>query len=611
MQISNFTYCSLICAAVLLSAVLAPPALAAEKLYQADALIVPMDTTYQDYGMLEAYGLVYELLLSGVPVDWTISPGKDYGEVDFYATAEDLQTLLLVDNHGYRGGPFVVESAYYDQALPVVQAWQVDHPLVSVHRATVSFAATAAREMLTASSIAVFADRREEIAFEYLNAAAIPMSNGDPWPAKRDKTSQYPCPGNSCCPDCFDEIETAGPTTSSHTDGALFDANATPRYCQFMSMHYKHPAPTPEVVAEVREFLQHQVHFLAECQAVNAFENEPSGHFLTGNGLVAGNGSNNVDYHQSDDPFSQADGGYENPGGSEPAFSLDAGSFYHAANVVMVSSQGTALGADDIWMNGHVDGDPDKGKVSYLGGHKYTTGVPISANPGSQGTRYFLNSLFEAPCSSAVGQPNVSTWVNGPGGTNSSVESVSVCYENTGPGIAFDSVLTLTLPAGTSFVSATGGGVPAADTVTWTLGSLAADAADCFDVTVSFGWEGSFGFSSSLAYEVGLNPDQVDSGPPVYVRFGHVNLLRYGGVVQIDPQIPANSLIFVAKSPGDPALDPSRDMEVVAFQSGAAFPHDVADLLPGSPPLVYYEVEGEPANTLRVQKTGNKIVVTY
>jgi hypothetical protein len=108
---------------------------------------------------------------------------------------------------------------------------------------------------------------------------------------------------------------------------------------------------------------------------------------LTGNGLVAGNGSNNVDYHQSDDPFSQADGGYENPGGSEPAFSLDAGSFYHAANVVMVSSQGTALGADDIWMNGHVDGDPDKGKVSYLGGHKYTTGVPIIRSAVQLGSR--------------------------------------------------------------------------------------------------------------------------------------------------------------------------------------------------------------------------------
>ena len=48
-----------------------------------------MDTTYQDYGMLEAYGLVHTLLRNGVPVDWIIAPGKGYGAVDFVATAED------------------------------------------------------------------------------------------------------------------------------------------------------------------------------------------------------------------------------------------------------------------------------------------------------------------------------------------------------------------------------------------------------------------------------------------------------------------------------------------------------------------------------------------
>jgi len=48
------------------------PAGAETKVYPADSLIVPMDTTYQDHGMLEAYGLVYDLLLAGIPVDWTI-----------------------------------------------------------------------------------------------------------------------------------------------------------------------------------------------------------------------------------------------------------------------------------------------------------------------------------------------------------------------------------------------------------------------------------------------------------------------------------------------------------------------------------------------------------
>ncbi|MGZ3477719.1 MAG: hypothetical protein ACXWUG_30900, partial [Polyangiales bacterium] len=36
------------------------------------SLIIPMDTTYQDTGMLTAFGLVYDLLKKGVPVRWIV-----------------------------------------------------------------------------------------------------------------------------------------------------------------------------------------------------------------------------------------------------------------------------------------------------------------------------------------------------------------------------------------------------------------------------------------------------------------------------------------------------------------------------------------------------------
>jgi len=591
--------------------VVAPSAMAEERLYSPDTPIVPMDTTYQDFGMLEAYGLVYELLSHEIAVDWVIAPGKDYGGVDFRASAVDVQSGLSIDDHDYRGGPFVVDSAYLATALPIVQAWQVEHPQVSVHRATQAFTADSDRRLVVAPSIAVFADGKEDVAFGYLNAAAIPMSNGAPWPSKKDKDREYACPGTQCCPDCLDESETAGPTTSSHTDGALFDAGGAPRYCQFMSMHYKHPAPTPEVVSEVREFLQHPVHFLAECQAVNAFENAPDGHFLTGGGLVSGNASSDVDHFENDDPFAQADGEYANPGGSEPAFTLDTGSYYHNSNVVMLSTQGTALGVDDIWMNGHLDGDPSKGKVSYLGGHKYGVGTPISTNPGTQGTRYFLNSLFEAPCGSEEGQPSPTTWIEGDDGTNSPEYTVSVCYDNAGPGIAFNATLTLALPAGATLVSASGDGQDSGDSVRWNLGSVAGGVSVCQDVSVSFASEGAYGFSSTLDYDSGRVPQQVDSGPPTLVRYGQVNLLRFDGVATTEPRSPDNQEIFVAEHPVDPALDSMRDLEVKAFVSGLPFPHDVFDLLAGSPPLVFYELDGNHGNTLRVNRTGGKIVITF
>jgi hypothetical protein len=514
-------------------------------------------------------------------------------------------------NQGYRGGPFIVDSVYFGVALPIVQAWQVDHPDVAVHRVTDPFSANTSRELVAAPTIAVFADGKEDVAFTYLNAAAIPMSNGDPWPNKKDKDGLYPCPGTKCCPDCLNESEAAGPTTTSHTDGALFDGDGVPRYCQFMSMHYMHPAPVPEVVAEVREFLAFPVHFLAECQAVNAFENDVNGHFLTGGGLVATATPSAVDHYHSNDPFAQADGGYASPGGSEPAFSLDVGSYYYNANVVMVSSQGTPLGQDDVWMNGHMDDNPDNGKVSYLGGHKYDVALPISANPLTQGTRYFLNALFEAPCSSSEGLPEASTSVSGPDATNSNTYITSVCYENTGSGIAFDAVLTLTMPAGATFVSASDPGLESGNTVTWWLGSLPADTSECIQVTVTFGAEGSYGFTSTLTYNSGLNPHQVDSGAAQIVRFGLVNLLRYAGVTQIAPQLPQNANIFVNQHPVDTALDTARDLELMAFESGQDFPNDAADLNPGAPALVFYELEGDSGSTLRANKAGGRVVLSY
>ncbi len=61
------------------------PAMAAHKTYLQDGLIIPMDTTYQDDGMLEAYGLVYDLLRNDIPVDWVIAEAKSYGDADFVA----------------------------------------------------------------------------------------------------------------------------------------------------------------------------------------------------------------------------------------------------------------------------------------------------------------------------------------------------------------------------------------------------------------------------------------------------------------------------------------------------------------------------------------------
>lgn len=245
------------------SLALLSPSLAAADDFAAGSLIIPMDTDHQDMGMLRAYGLVYELLRQGVPVRWIIKTGKQIGDADLTASATDLQSGAAIDAHGYRGGPWVIDAADADAAVPFVEAWQQDNPDVAVHVATDAFTGDVSRLLVVAPSIAMMADGNQKIARKYMLAAGIPDSVGDPmWP--------------DSSPDMLDPLEISGPDIADvHNDGALFDDDGHPVYCQFMSMHWavNDAEQNPDVVGEMRHFLKnYPTHLFAECQADNASE---------------------------------------------------------------------------------------------------------------------------------------------------------------------------------------------------------------------------------------------------------------------------------------------------------------------------------------------------
>jgi hypothetical protein len=379
-------------------ALVVPASAARADTFAVGSYIIPMDTTYQDAGMLKAYGLVYNLLRHGIPVRWVVNPAKAYQGVDFTASAADLKTSAQIANYGYRGGPFVIDSANAAAALPYIQAWLTANPSVKVHSATAPFSGTVAKALVVAPRIAVLADGNQAIAFGYLNAAGIGDSHGNAWAA----TS----------PDLLTPAQVAGPTTTNHHDGALFDANGVPLFCHLLSMHWdvSSAAMSPETVVEVRSFLTQPTHLVAECQSVLAFEN--AAHLLTTGGLQVAAQATSADNYNPTSLLAQLDGAFKTVGGSEPSFALAAGSAYKAGGIVMLTGHGVPPGGgQDVWMTGFLDGTcpPDAGtcgslgKVSYLGGHQYTTNTPISTNPQTQGVRLFLNSIFDSQCSSQAG----------------------------------------------------------------------------------------------------------------------------------------------------------------------------------------------------------------
>jgi MYXO-CTERM domain-containing protein len=266
------------------------PAHAEPRSFPAGSLIIPMDLAYQDRGLLQAYGLLFQLLRQGVPVAWVIDPDKSWhaarcdsavdpcpwdcavegsgvkcpyptASPDFFVGAtvrwSDAGTPAdtPIANHGYRGGPFVVHASHRDRALAIVDAWNDPalwpaHPwaqrtvfrVVTVHEATAAFQGFVSRELLAAPTIAVFSDGNEDIATGYLRAAGIKQSSGAEFPSGKCGASNCG-PGTAnpdmlTVPSVMGDMGTCDAPNRDHKNGALFTADGLPQYCQIMSMHW-------------------------------------------------------------------------------------------------------------------------------------------------------------------------------------------------------------------------------------------------------------------------------------------------------------------------------------------------------------------------------------
>ena len=574
-------------ARVVLLAVTLSSASAFATPFAKDSLIIPMDVDYQNAGMLRAFGLLYQLLYNGVTVNWCILPGKTLymgttanpanpgNTVDFVASAVDTRTSIVITNHGYRGGPFVIDKADLAKAMPIITAWTTANPSVAVHQATADFDAPVSRVLVNAPNIGINADGHECIAFGYLNAAGLPDSKGQAWPSK----CQTSYPGY---PDVMTVAQVAGPTTTNHHDGALFGKTGLPVYCQLMSMHWTvdRSAIPEEAVAEMHQYLNYPTHLFSECQAVNQIEDSVNGHFATtdnmtgepiksiacfstpDNGLCAGAAPSTVTLMRSDLPYAQFDGAWKSVGGSEPGYGLAPGSTYYSNGIVMMrNSTATDFGQDDLWMTGTVhnacqisgpkpitssDNCAGFGKFSYLGGHQYSTSMPILSNPTTQGVHLFLNSLFEAACTTSDGQPTVSLSKSAPTNTSDPLVTFTMTWSNSGPGVAVGAKIVDTLPGGVTFVSASSGGTFSGGKVTWNLDELAGSTSGQVTVTVQLGAFGIYQNQATLTYSVGNSGRTVVSNqtstdyelPPDMATIPDMTGSMCGGVVCTQPTNP-------------------------------------------------------------------------
>ncbi|MDG1478496.1 MAG: MYXO-CTERM sorting domain-containing protein [Myxococcota bacterium] len=469
--------------------------------FESGSLIIPMDESYQDDGILEAYGLVYLLLLNDIEIHWMIASGKSHGDDDFTATAYDIDsassTAASID---YRGGPFVIDSDDAAGALTIIASWRGAHT-TTVHEASLSFTGEVDRTLRYAPSVAIFADGREDISFDVLNAAGIPDSNDSTWPSSADNDCNYATDGY---PDvlCYSDIEGSSDTA---IDGALFDAEGYPEYCHLDSMHYKESS-IDGLVQEIREFtVWPESTLLNQCAAIDAIENNTGyGLMLSDAGLskVSPDDSVPVTYDGADLAVAQLDGDWEVSGGSLPGFEPD--SSYYANTTVLIQGEDNNGNPSDIAVHGWLDGDTSSGQIVFIGGHEYDVSMPSSSNGESNGARLFLNTILATGCASSDIAADLLLTCDAET-DDAGVITMVLDISNENVGHASSTTLVLTLPAGVSYVSDDASGTydSASGTVSWDLGTLAGSGAESITLTLEASGSGSYDLDAELDWTVG------------------------------------------------------------------------------------------------------------
>ncbi len=485
---------------LLLSSLIPPSASAqaySQRSFPSGSLIIPMDIDSQDLGMLQAFGLVDALLRQGIPIWWCINPIKVYGtpgDVDFTAPqVHDLQSNAITTLRDYRGGPFVVDAGDASRAVFYVQLWQASHPNVKVHVVDATFF-TPYWQVLTASPrIAVLASAKQSAVFSYLNAAGIPDENRNAWS------------GSSA------DVLSA----SAITGGALVDATGSALYNALLMPGLDVPDPSTAITG----FVNDPVLLFAEDAAATQVE---SSDLLTTSGVVTAVQPASVQYGSGMfSPFFQMDARptvafQPDPGGDSFSLFSVSGNFYDSV-AQMLQGTGAPSGHQDVWVAGFAKGTctdqqlgscttgGPKGHIAYLGGF-YTTDVPISTHPLTQGARLFFDALFAGSCTVAEAQPSISASVAGPSTITTPLLTVSVDGGNSAHVSASNFVVTYQLPPGAQFVSATGGGVYSSGSVQWFLARAGYQQAIGGNVTMTLPTTGSYTGSASVTYQVGNTP---------------------------------------------------------------------------------------------------------
>ena len=583
----------------------------------------------QNQGMWKAYGLLYRLLQNGIPVHWAIKANKTATtDIDVSVTSvRDKRTNTALGAWDYRGGPFIIDSAHAAEALPIISAWwAANGNQPNVHEALAGFSADINVTLRSAPRIAQEAIN-SGITIAYFNAAGIPDLNGRPW--------------SSTSPNVLTQAQIAAGGLFSQGSVCLqrkFDVFVTPH-----NSGYSYSLSDPNnlgtrTYAQLDSFVHQGGGWTALCHSILSNENamanltlngtnpvkalfktslpggKPGG-FLTTTGFSTidnTGGTWTVNPAAADLPTAQLVApavAPALPGGSVQTWPSpgNPGAPTYWSNTERVGFFDTAGADHDQIISGTYHDGTGLGKLTYIGGHSFSTAVPYSTNAEAPYLRAFYNSLFFNGSAVAKLDLTYSPATYPQGG--SSLLTVNIA--NTGGSVATNvGNVSIALAPGFTYAGTTAGPTPDVSldgrTLTWIggLGDIDGGAtAVTFQVAVdasvssttglkqfgqfhaTYGDVFGEGFTADLCRDITVSPAPAPSlakTPPTQgpvstgstvtwtLSYGNSGAAALLGTTLEDKLPPGFSFISSSSSPslGAPTVIPAASGTIVRFNVG-------------------------------------------
>lgn len=330
--------------------------------------VIPMDNNLQlntaGYFNLKTYGLIVHLLNNSVKLKWAIRAGKLKDGADFSGTALRILPVAaaLPSIYNFLAGPFVIEAADTSGVAAIVQNFYAANALVGNNRPAIF--------QLTAPALNV------DIRYNMTGfiPKAVVLNDGN-------KTA----------------IHLAFMTKASipTTNYQLASANDLVSRCYTFASepHIEPGTMNTSYLNAVHIFTKYGGNFLAQCQAVESYENHASGRFHTTGGINYPNtavSSADTRYPNADLAYSQFQGAFSiQQVGTVQNWILKAGSTNKSTTHSHTTGNTTSpVGASVAKMNGSTK---EGGLVFYLGNHDFAS---VSVYESINGIRLYMNALL-------------------------------------------------------------------------------------------------------------------------------------------------------------------------------------------------------------------------